>query len=89
MDGYLEAEKSGALVKPEYAALQKAFLIYGGYAQWLPKNGLYASLERAGLSRMLRDGTATRWQLLKLGVKRLVFGRAAVRAEMEALIEKL
>lgn len=89
MDGYLEAEKSGALVKPEYAALQKGFLIYGGYAEWLPANGLYASLERAGLARMLRDGTATKRQLLKLGIKRLVFGRAAVRAEMEALISRM
>jgi hypothetical protein len=89
MDGYLEAEKAGGLVKPEYASLQKAFLIYGGYSEWLPANGLYSSLERAGLARMLRDGTATKWQLFKLGLKRLVFGRAAVRAEMEALISKL
>ncbi len=88
MDGYLEAEKSGALVKSEYAALQKGFLIYAGYAPWLPKNGLYASLERAAAARMLKDGRVSLWSLLKLGARRLVLGRAAVRAETARLIEE-
>ncbi len=89
MDGFLEAEKSGALVKPEYAALQKAFLIYAGYSEYLPHNGLYASLERSAATRMLKDGKIGVWGLVRLAVRRFFLGRKATRAEMAALIEKL
>lgn len=89
MDGYLEAEKSGALVKPDYAALQKGFLIFAGYSRWLPKNYLYASLERAAATRMLKDGKISLWGLLRLQVRRLLLGRAATRGEMSALIDAL
>ena len=89
MDGYLEAEKSGALVKPDYAALQKGFLIYAGYSRWLPKNGLYASLERAAATRMLKDGKISLRALVWLRLKQLVLGRASTRAEMSALIDRL
>ena len=89
MKGYLAAEKSGALVKPEYAALQKAFLIYGGYSRYLPHNAIYASLERAVAARMLKDGKISVFGLARLALKRFFLGRTATRAEMAAFIEKL
>jgi len=89
MDAFLEAEKSGALVKPEYASLQKAFLIYAGYSAHLPKDGLYASLERAVAARLLKDGKISAFGLARLAAKRFLLGRSATRAEMAALIEKL
>lgn len=89
MKGYLAAEKSGAIVKPEYAALQKAFLIYGGYSRYLPHNEIYASLERAVAARMLKDGKLSVFGLARLSLKRFFLGRAAVRAELAALIDQL
>ncbi|MFI5348550.1 MAG: AarF/UbiB family protein [Elusimicrobiota bacterium] len=89
MKAYLEAEKSKALIKPEYAALQKAFLIYGGYSQYLPKDAIYDSLQRATAARLLKDGKIGRLRLLKIGLKRLFLGRAAVRAEMLDLLQTL
>lgn len=89
MDGYLEAEKAGALVKPDYAALQKGFLIFAGYSQWLPKNYLYKALQRAGGARLYKDGKVSFARLAWLAVKEAVFGRASTRAEMQSLIDQL
>src|SRR5205814_1106687 len=41
------------------------------------------------IARLLRDRTLPLKELLKLGLKRLFMGRAAVRPEMEAIIERL
>jgi predicted unusual protein kinase regulating ubiquinone biosynthesis (AarF/ABC1/UbiB family) len=89
MDGLIEAEKIGALVFPEYASLQKAMVIYTGYAEYLPKDFLFKSLERGMMARLLRDRPVSVWSLFKLWVKRTVLGRKAVRAEMEALIDQM
>ena len=89
MNGLLEAEKKGALVKPEYASLQKAFILYAGYAPYLPKNFLYKALERAVMVRAVQRRPVSLWSLAKLGVRRALLGGKAVRAEMEALVDKL
>ncbi|MFI5360805.1 MAG: AarF/UbiB family protein [Elusimicrobiota bacterium] len=89
MNGLLEAEKKGALVKPEYASLQKAFILYAGYAPYLPKNYLYKALERAVIVRAVQRRPIPLWSLAKLGLRRLFFGGAAARGEMEALVDAL
>jgi hypothetical protein len=86
--GLMEAEKKGALVKPEYAPLEKAFLIYTGYSEYTPKDHLLKSLERGMALRMIREGVSP-WKIMRLWLKRVFHGPPAVRAEMESLIEGL
>ncbi|MFI5351290.1 MAG: AarF/UbiB family protein, partial [Elusimicrobiota bacterium] len=89
MNGLLEAEKKGALVKPEYASLQKAFILYAGYAPYLPKNYLYKALERAVMVRAVQRRPVSLWSLAKLGVRRAILGGKSSRAAMEAIVDKL
>ncbi len=89
MDGLLEAEKLGALVAPEYAPLQKAFLIYTGYSEFLPKDYIFKSLEDGVAARAWRDKTISRPSLIGLAIKRMLFGRSAVRADLETIVEGL
>ncbi|HVE12135.1 MAG TPA: AarF/UbiB family protein, partial [Elusimicrobiota bacterium] len=89
MDGLLEAEKLGVLVKPEYAALEKAMILYTGYSDYLPKDYILHSLERATVARLMRDGKLSAWGAVKLWFTRLFLGSAATRAELERLIEAL
>jgi predicted unusual protein kinase regulating ubiquinone biosynthesis (AarF/ABC1/UbiB family) len=89
MDALLEAEKSGALVRPEYASLQKAFVIYAGYSPYLPDDYIFKALENAVLARLLRDQPVPRGQLAKLWAKRTFLGPAAVRADFEDLFDQL
>ena len=89
MNGLLEAEKTGALIKPEYASLQKAFILYAGYAPYLPRNFLYKALERAVMVRAVQRRPVSLWTLVKLGARRAFLGGKAARAEMEALVDKL
>ena len=89
MDGLLEAEKLGALVESEYASLQKAFLIFTGYNDYLPKDYLFNALERAVMARVWRDRPVSAGSLLKLQVRKFFLGRGAVRAEMESLVNGL
>ena len=89
MDGLLESEKLGALVATKYAPLQKAFLIYTGYSQYMPKNYIFKALERAAMLRLVRDRPVSLAALAKLWLQRAFKGRPAVRAEMEALIETM
>ena len=86
MQGIIKAEELGAMIRVEYAPLQKAFLIYAGYSPWLPKNYLFRSLERAAMVRILRDRPKTLPELARLWLKQFARGRAAVRAEVEEII---
>jgi hypothetical protein len=87
MNGLLESEKAHALVKPEYASLQKAFVLYTGYSPYLPKDYLYKSLQRAGAARLIK--TAGFWTAAKLALSRVFRSRAAFRAQLESLIERM
>ena len=89
MDGLLEAEKRNALVKPEYAALEKAFILYVGYSPYLPKDFLFTAMERALAARFLRDRPISLGRLAWLGLRWMILGRSAVRAELNALIDSL
>ncbi|MFH1726093.1 MAG: AarF/UbiB family protein [Elusimicrobiota bacterium] len=89
MDGLIEAEKEGAIVKPEFSALQKNFVIMAGYSPWLPKNYVLRATERAMMVRLWRDAPVSRWKLARLGLKRMLFGTAAVRADLERVLDTL
>lgn len=90
MAGLVEAEKLGALVGSQYAALQKAFVIFSDqYSEYLPKDYILDSLQRAAMARLWRDRAAPRRQLMWLGIRKLVLGVKGVRPELEALIDGL
>ncbi|MBI3289746.1 MAG: hypothetical protein HYZ74_09545 [Elusimicrobia bacterium] len=90
MSGLLAAETAGALVRPEYASLQKTFLhLTDEYAPLLPRNFLVSAMERALAARILRDRAMSPASLAKLSWKRLIRGRAAVSRELEAVIDRL
>ncbi|MDD5658025.1 MAG: AarF/UbiB family protein, partial [Elusimicrobia bacterium] len=85
--GMIAAEKLGVLPRPEYASLEKAFMYYAGYSEWLPKSYLDRALERALTARLLRDRPRSLGSLIWLGLRRTLFGTAAVRGELESIID--
>ena len=83
--GLLALEANNGLIKPEYAPLQKALILYSGYAPLLPTDYLYKSLERAAMVRLLRDAPSKR-DVMKLGIRRFLHGRASVAQEIEPML---
>ncbi|MBI3549951.1 MAG: M48 family metalloprotease [Elusimicrobia bacterium] len=90
MEALLEGERRSALIQARYAALQKALGIYvGDYGAYLPKDYIFAAMERAAVARVLRDRPIPLASLAWLGLRRAVLPARIVRAEMEALIDSL
>ncbi|MBI4051552.1 MAG: M48 family metalloprotease [Elusimicrobia bacterium] len=89
VEGLIQAEKKGAMVRWEHAPLQKAFVIYSGYSPWLPKNYIQKSLEKALALRLLQDGSVSYFKLLRLWLRKTIWGTQSIRTEMEKLVENL
>ncbi|MFA5137799.1 MAG: AarF/UbiB family protein [Elusimicrobiota bacterium] len=86
MVGLLGAENERAVISPEYAPVQKAFLLYMGYSPLLPKDYLLSCLQQAYALKLLSEGKVSLWTLLRLGLKRAVYGPEAVQPELERLM---